>query len=100
MEFGGGLCLISLHFSECLNDGCCSCNPVYTEMGGLAGIGYEQYEPDEVDFTAALDKCPRKSLAFVGIPSERDLAAVADEEVPERVEVDFKSTVDETEWRG
>ena len=29
-----------------------------------------------------------------------DIAAVADEELPERVTADFKTTVDRTEWRG
>jgi len=67
---------------------------------GLAGIDYDRYEPDEADFTAALDKCPRESLVWVGTPSEKDLAAVAEEEAPERVEAEFKSTVDDAEWRG
>lgn len=67
---------------------------------GLAGIDYDNYDPQNADFSAALGKCPRESLVLVGKPSERDLAAVADEQVPDRVEADFKTTVDDTDWRG
>ena len=37
---------------------------------------------------------------FVGKPSPEDLAAVEHEELPEAVTADFKTTVDDTEWRG
>ena len=48
----------------------------------------------------ALHKCPQKRLLMVGNPSETDLAATADEEVPKIVKPDFKTTVDKTEWHG
>ncbi len=83
--------------------GCSACAKVddlFQIENNLAGLDYDQYDADEVDFAAAIDKCPRESLVFVGIPSEKDRAAVADEDLPERVEADFKTTVDDTEWRG
>lgn len=67
--------------------------------GSLPIIDYDQYEAD-ADFSAALEKCPRESLLFVGKPSAEDLAAVAGEELPDRIVADFKTTVDDTEWRG
>ena len=48
----------------------------------------------------AARKCPRNRLVFVGIPSEKDLLAVADEELPAVITPDFKTSVDDTEWRG
>ena len=83
--------------------GCKACarvNDLIQIENNLAGIDYDKYEPEKADFEAALEKCPRESLVFVGKPSPGDLAAVAEEELPERVEADFKSTVDDTEWRG
>ena len=70
--------------------------------GSLAQISYDDYDPDTLgeSFAPALDKCPRESMVWVGKPSDKDLAAVADAELPERVEADFKTTVDKTEWRG
>ena len=85
----------------CIGCGACArVNPLLQIQDGLAGIDYEQYDPDSVDFTAALGKCPRESMVWVGKPSARELAAVADEQLPERIEADFKTTVDDTEWRG
>ncbi len=83
--------------------GCKACarvNELIQIEDNLAGIDYDQYEPETADFADALDKCPRESLLVVGKPSEADLVAVADEDVPDRIEADFKSTVDDTEWRG
>ena len=39
-------------------------------------------------------------MIFVGKPSHDDLAAVADERLAEPIRPHFKTTVDETEWRG
>ena len=40
------------------------------------------------------------SLIYVGKPTAGDLAATAHEELPERVEGEFETTVDKTEWWG
>ncbi len=84
--------------------GCKACQRI-TEMfkiaDGLAEIDYEQYEPADADMRdAALGKCPMEAMTYVGKPSEKDLAAVADEELPDRITDEFETTVDKTEWRG
>ncbi len=84
----------------CIGCTACSRNAELMQMAGnLPTIDYDRYA-DLADFTVARAKCPRASMIDVGKPTEEDLAAVAAEEIPERVEVDFKTTVDETEWRG
>jgi len=78
----------------------CSRRADQVEMeGNLPVIDYDLYG-SESDFQVALEKCPRARLTFVGKPSEADLAAVADEELPDEIKADFKTTVDETQWRG
>jgi RnfABCDGE-type electron transport complex B subunit len=68
---------------------------------GISTIDYEAYGTEcPPDLMEACEKCPRSRLVFVGKPSEKDRAKVADEELPEVVEPDFKTTVDDTEWWG
>ncbi len=84
----------------CIGCTACSKKAALMEMkDNLPVIDYGQYD-DEADFTMAREKCPRSSMLYVGQPSEDDLAAVAGESLPERIEVDFKTTVDETDWWG
>ena len=83
--------------------GCKACervNDLLQIEENVATLDYDKYDPEQVNFDAALEKCPRQSLLFVGKPSEKDLAAVAEEELPQRIEADFRTTVDDTEWRG
>ncbi len=83
--------------------GCKACTKVndLLEMdGNLPVLNYDVYDPAATDFSDALHKCPMDSLVFVGTPTEADKQAVADEEIPDRVEADFKTTADEAEWRG
>jgi len=82
--------------------GCTACSrkaELMQMQDNLPVIDYELYKSEE-QFTAAREKCPRESMIAVGKPSEEDLAAVAGEELPARVEADFETTVDDTEWRG
>lgn len=83
--------------------GCKSCekvtNGVLTMSGNLPTLNYDAYQPD-FDFSQAVEKCPMESLVWLGIPSPKDLLQTASEEMPDRIEVDFKTTVDKTEWRG
>jgi len=82
--------------------GCKACtlkNDLMGMNGNLPGVQYELYDV-EGGFEPILSKCKQGGLTFVGKPSAKDLAAVADEELPDRVEADFKTTVDDTEWRG
>ncbi len=84
--------------------GCKACertSDLFKVENNLSTINYDEYLPEcSEDVLKACEKCPKKRLVFVGKPSEKDIAAVADEKVPEVIEPDFKSTVDDTEWRG
>jgi RnfABCDGE-type electron transport complex B subunit len=85
--------------------GCISCSvcakksELVAMEGSLPVIDYHAYE-NEDDFAVSVEKCPRESLIFVGKPSDEDLAKVEEEELPNRIKADFKTTVDDTEWRG
>lgn len=84
----------------CIGCTACSRKAELVQMdGNLPVIDYDRYD-SQADFEMALQKCPRASMLYVGTPTAEDLAAVAAEELPERIEADFKTTVDETEWRG
>jgi len=84
----------------CIGCKACSRNAELMEMdGNLPRIDYDRYD-ETADFTVARKKCPREGMIDVGKPREEDLAAVADEAMPDRVEADFRTTVDDTPWRG
>ncbi|MDY6832096.1 MAG: RnfABCDGE type electron transport complex subunit B [Thermodesulfobacteriota bacterium] len=87
--------------------GCLGCKACERACGlfaikdNLSCINYDDYDPEHLeDIFKAIDKCPQKGIVLVGKPSEKDLAAVADKEAPSVVTPDFKTTVDDTEWRG
>jgi len=85
----------------CISCGICAKNcPLFKLVDNVPTIDYDAYDPATADFSTALQKCPRESLVWVGKPTEKDKAAVAGEELPERVEGDPKTTVDDAEWRG
>ncbi len=67
---------------------------------GYPTLDYDTYDPDKIDIQLIRSKCKRSSLLYVGVPSDEDKAKVAHEEVPEKIQVDFKTTVDDTEYRG
>ena len=67
----------------------------------LPGLDYDDYSDDYLEeLTKASEKCPSKSLLFIGIPSKKDLEAVAGEETLNIIAPDFKTTVDDTNWQG
>ena len=83
--------------------GCKACtklSDLLVMRGHLPVIDYESEDFAETDFSASLEKCPAESLVFVGIPSAEDLAATVDEELPERIEPDFETTVDRADSWG
>jgi electron transport complex protein RnfB len=84
--------------------GCRACMRVAPDLisidGALPAINYDNYDPTDDLIEKVLEKCPRKRLFFVGKPTEAELAAVAGEELADEIQADFKTTVDETEWRG
>ncbi|WP_372678086.1 RnfABCDGE type electron transport complex subunit B [Desulfosarcina sp.] len=84
--------------------GCRACeraSDMFTVVDNLSTIDYDNYTGENmISGLAATKKCPRNRLVFVGIPSEEDILSVAGEELPDVIEPDFKTSVDDTEWRG
>ena len=84
--------------------GCKACeraSGMFTVVNNLSTIDYENYTIENLKTgVQAAHKCPRNRLVFVGEPTEKDLLAVADEELPDVIVPDFKTTVDDMEWRG
>lgn len=86
--------------------GCGACGRVsklfaFNDQSKIPHLDYENYDPEHMDdLLVAIDKCPMKRLLMVGKPSEKDLEAVSEEEVPEIIKPDFHTTVDDTEWHG
>ena len=85
--------------------GCGVCTRVFKGKGLLkvednhAVVNWENYDP-EMDLQQIQDKCPRQAMVWIGKPSSDDIAGSAGEAMPAIVEADFKTTVDDTEWRG
>jgi ferredoxin len=74
---------------------------MFTVVNNLSTINYDNYTLDNLtSCLVAAKKCPRNRLVFVGIPSDKDILAVAGEELPDVIEPNFKTSVDDTEWRG
>ncbi len=84
--------------------GCKACertSNLFTIDNNLSTINYDHYTLENLETgLAAAKKCPRNRLVFVGIPSEKDIMEAAEEDLPSVVRPDFKTTVDDTEWRG
>ncbi|MDL2269570.1 RnfABCDGE type electron transport complex subunit B [Desulfosarcina sp. OttesenSCG-928-A07] len=87
------------------NVGCLGCraceriSDLFVLKNNLSTINYDAYSPGELDTAMkATQKCPRQRLVFVGKPDEKD--RLSDGAPPQVVVPDFKTTVDDTEWRG
>jgi len=86
----------------CIGCGLCGkASELFSMADNLPAVDYDKYDPAATDekLAQALEKCPSKSLIYVGKPTERDLAAAADKP-PKLVQADFKTTVDKTDWHG
>lgn len=83
--------------------GCKACARVIkgliTMKDNLPQMNMDAYKP-ELELQEVQNKCPREALVWIGKPTEADLRATEDEEAPRRAEADFKTTVDDAEWRG
>ncbi|MDO4571686.1 MAG: RnfABCDGE type electron transport complex subunit B [Planctomycetia bacterium] len=82
--------------------GCGACSRKAEAFGMeqfLPVIDYARLEND-VDERTLLDKCPAKSLLYIGEPTEEEKEAVRDESLPEVVRPQGGSTVDDTKWRN
>jgi len=86
----------------CIGCGACArTSSLFKLENNLSTIDYDEYSPEcSADVLKACEKCPRHRLVFVGKPTADDLAKTSDIEAPDVVEPDFKTTVDDTEWRG
>ncbi|MGE0085333.1 MAG: RnfABCDGE type electron transport complex subunit B [Desulfococcaceae bacterium] len=84
--------------------GCKACarkSEIFKIVDNLPTIDYNAWDEEcSLEIMEACEKCPRHRLIFVGIPSPADIAATKHKEAPEIVEADFKTTVDDIEWRG
>jgi Na+-translocating ferredoxin:NAD+ oxidoreductase RNF subunit RnfB len=82
--------------------GCKACeraSDMFTVVDNLPRIDYDKYSPAQLRAAeVAISKCPMKGLIYVGKPSTA--GADGDDEAPDFVAVDFKTTVDDTEWHG
>lgn len=83
--------------------GCKGCTKIVdglvTMQDNVPVIDYDAYD-ESMNIQGIQDKCPRESLVWLGLPKPDDVSEVSDEELPERVEADFKTTVDEQRWWG
>ena len=87
----------------CIGCGACArASGLFTLENNLSTINYEGYDPDtcSLEILDACKKCKRQRLVFVGKPSSGELEEAAGLDAPGLVEPDFKTTVDDTEWRG
>jgi ferredoxin len=82
----------------CIGCGACArTSDLFTIENNLSTINYNAYEPVcSLDVLQACEKCPRHRIVFVGKKDTDDTVAFSGEVV----EPDFKTTVDDTEWRG
>ena len=100
-DYDGYKWAMAIDLNSCIGCNACSrFSDLIQIKSNLPVLDYDQYDPLASDFSQSLEKCPMESLVWVGKPSAEDLAAVADEELPERVEADFETTVDKTRWWG
>ena len=89
------------------NVGCIGCglcartSSLFTLKDNLSTIDYDAYSAEcTLDALEACKKCKRHQIVFVGKPTLKELDKASDLEAPELVEPDFKTTVDDMEWRG
>ncbi|MBF0451406.1 MAG: RnfABCDGE type electron transport complex subunit B [Candidatus Magnetomorum sp.] len=87
--------------------GCKACqrnSDFFTVENNLSTVNYDTYESLKDDgvekLKKAIDKCPRKGIVLMGKPTESDILSLMNEDIPKIAEPDFKTTVDDTEWRG
>ena len=84
--------------------GCKACSrlsEIITIENNLSVVDYECYGEECIpDLLKAIEKCPRKRLVFVGEPTPEESEAAMKLDAPDVVTPDFKTTVDDTEWRG
>ncbi len=84
----------------CLGCGLCMrSDGIFKIENNLPIIDYDQFN-GEAAHAVALAKCPAATLEYVGDPTPEEVEAVKDEALADVILPDFKTTVDETKWRG
>ncbi len=86
----------------CIGCGVCArASSFFTIKNNLSTINYEAYTAEcTLDALEACQKCKRHQIVFVGKPTSGELEKSKDLEAPDLVTPDFKTTVDDMEWRG
>jgi Na+-translocating ferredoxin:NAD+ oxidoreductase RNF subunit RnfB len=83
--------------------GCRACSRIsnlFIIDNNLSTLNYDAYTEERLDELMATSKrCPRQRLQFVGEGTAIE-PVTQDDKRPDVVKADFKSTVDDTEWRG
>ncbi|MBU0996004.1 MAG: RnfABCDGE type electron transport complex subunit B [Proteobacteria bacterium] len=83
--------------------GCRACSRIsnlFVVENNLSTLNYAEYTEDRMtELVAASKRCPRHRLQFVG-EGTGIVPVTMDDDRPDVVRADFKSTVDDTEWRG
>jgi RnfABCDGE-type electron transport complex B subunit len=89
------------------NVGCIGCgacarkSDLFTIIDNLSTIDYDAFTPEcSLDVLDARQKCKRQRILWVGKSTTEELEKARVLEAPEVVEPDFKTSVDDTEWRG
>lgn len=82
----------------CLGCGACArTSKLFTIKDNLSAIDYDAYDPVcSLEVLNACEKCPRHRILFVGKGAGDDVKEFSGDVVTP----DFKTTVDDTEWRG
>ncbi len=79
--------------------GCARRSDLFKIEDNLPTIDYDSWDEEcTAEILEACEKCPRNRLLFIKAPA--GLIIKDEEEAPEVVEADFKTSVDDTEWRG
>ena len=80
---------------------CAKACSLFQVEDNLSSINYDLYCQDYTeDLKKAIEKCPQKKIILVGKPSAKHLEETKDMDVPELVESEFRTTVDDQEWWG
>ncbi len=94
--------VISVCRVGCIGCGACArTSDLFTLENNLSTINYDAYTPDcSLKVLEACRNCKRQRLVFVGKPSPQEQDKAESLDAPKIVAPDFKTTVDDTEWRG
>lgn len=92
---------------EVCDVGCLACaicakvnQDVFQVQDGISTINQDAVQENIIGIKTAMEKCPRHSIVLVGMPSTKDLEMTQDIVDALIAMPEFKTTVDEMNWRG